>query len=257
MPRPRLIPLSFSILALSLASCSREPGPGTVIVKFRLGNDKTCEELGVVNVRAFLGDDPTLSDAGDTDGGGPDLDVTAPCEDGEVTITQVPAGSYELTVQAIDAADVTIMDNLKDGALPVEVLGDGSQLTTDTIGLTNSPSQLKVRWDFGFSSCEAEGVGSFRIAAFDTTGTEGLHEVTIPCNTAGDPDDENYRLIDDPDRSIDGTVFGEVGIDVLDASNAELGMREVLAFTPPGPGYPIKISLACDATGCTSSGMPD
>jgi hypothetical protein len=59
-----------------------------------------------------------------------------------------------------------------------------------------------------------------------------------------------FRLVPDPDRILNGTRFGEVGIQALDTSGNAVGSAAAFVFTPVGPGYDVDLRIECTELGC-------
>jgi hypothetical protein len=235
-----LLPLLAT--ATLLGGCA-ETDPGSALIKYRIGNDKTCAEAGVDQIKVTLDEE---------DG----IDETFPCGEGEFLYEGIPVGKYTVIVEGIDDLGVTIVDNIDAEETKLNISGDGSEKETNIIALTDSPAKLRVRWDFGFASCESVGVESFLIEAYDSTGSNQLLSETIDCTTPGEGS-EGYRAVPDPDRELLGGVFGEVGVRPQDASGGLVGQAVIFGFTSPMPGYTISTTLVCDEAGCTGSGSPD
>jgi hypothetical protein len=219
--------------AVFATGCADE-GPGALIVPFTLGNSKTCDEVGVSRVRVVLGNEAYEEDAD--------------CGDGEVRVDDVPAGRYDLLVEGLAADGVTIMDNLDNDDRRVEVVGDGATVELESVLLTDTPAQLLVRWDFGFSNCASADIAQFVFTAFETGGTSVLLEEEVDCDSESDAPN-GFHLVPDPDRSLKGGLFGEANISAKPATTTDLSFM----FEPPGPGRPIYLSLECDDDGCEAA----
>src|SRR5262245_9198900 len=116
---------SLKVLALAcwsvglLAACSEEAAPqsGVLVVPFELGTGRTCEELGVVAVRAEL------------DNG--DFVEEADCELGQVRFEHLMPGRYVAVLYGLDAHDVEVMDSLAIGQKPIQVVGNSTTVAYD------------------------------------------------------------------------------------------------------------------------------
>lgn len=244
---PRFRPLTLTAMTLAglaaLSGCKNED-PGSLLVTYRLGNDRSCAEAGVQEIRVVL----------DEDNG---IENSAPCAEGTVELLGLPIGTYNVDVTGIDENGVVIMDNVKDGVTKVTVKGDGKELTPPEIALTDAPAKLQLRWDFGFTSCENAGIEAFEIEAFDDSGSENLLAAELTCTAQPDTSD-GYRAVPDPERQLNGRRLGEVGIQPLDSSGAPVGDRLIFTLEPPSPGYTVSLTMECDETGCSSAtNMPD
>lgn len=236
----------LGVLSAALAlGCGAEAGPdtGVLVVPFKLGNGRACEDLGVVSVRAELDDGDYVEEQD--------------CAAGELRFQLLEPGPYDLVVYGLDGDGVPVMDSLAAGPLPVTVVGGGTTVVFDPPAqLTAAPAKLQLRWEFGFSSCEAAGIERFDISAWREDGSELLMISELACSTPGEGR-EQYRLVPDEDRELSGDELGEVEVQAYDAHGLAVGSPVVFAFDAPGAGREIELSLSCDAGGCDGSGMPD
>ncbi|MFV8753395.1 hypothetical protein ACNOYE_22830 [Nannocystaceae bacterium ST9] len=237
---------------VALTGCKHDPGPSSASIEFVLGNDKECAEVGVETMHVVL-----------SRGEGADrvelYEEYAPCVDGPVIVEDIAPKNYDLLVEGLDEAMIVVFDNLGSPASQRKIeIFDGSQAQT-TVELTARPSDLLVRWRLGqdgFGNCAGVGIDRFNVRAFETGGGTLLLEHEFDCETTGE-DADGYRLVPDPERVLNGTRLGEVGIQALDASGTELGEPATFVFDPVGPGYPTKLTLECSNVGCTGSGTTD
>jgi hypothetical protein len=240
---------SVSLLSLAVAfgclACAPDKGPGTLVVDYTLGNNKTCEELGVerVEVMAYQGtlDDPTLEES-----------ESLLCDNtGEATIADLEPGIYSVSVIAFDANDVAIFDN--QGQPPSErtvEIFEAAEASTDA-ELTARPAQLNIAWrigEGGFGNCGGIGVDRFEITAYETGGGTVLLDTDIDCEVIGDA--MGFRLVADPERKLNGTSFGEVGFQGVDTAGNPVGSAAAFVFMPPGAGYPVDLRIECTDLGC-------
>lgn len=236
---------SVALIAVAtLASCKADKGPGSIVVTFVLGNSKTCEEVGVTDIRAtaFKGDfdNPTVL-----------FSEEAPCVDGEVVLESVDPNTYELRVIGYDENGVATFDNLGQTA-PARVVEvfDASESTIES-DLTARPAELRVRWRLGtegFGNCDGVGIARFEIAAYQTGGGTQLLSHVLDCDAPGDS--LGYREIPDPNRELNGVLFGEVGVQALAADGSDVGTPALYVFDPVGPGYPVEVGIECTDAGC-------
>lgn len=238
--------VTAAVVLASAAGCQPDRGPGDLTVTFVLGNDRSCDDVGVEDIRVNLlrgrGDDRTVIHS-----------ETAPCSAGEVTIEDIDPRAYEIEVFGTDSARVDTFDNLGEPEADRRVeIFEASSVDVE-VDLTARPAQLEVRWDFDFSSCSGSGIDRFQVRAFQEGGGTQLLESELDCDDGG----AGYRLVDDPDRRLNGTLLGEVGIRPLDESGATIGDNIVFTFDPVGAGYPVRLTLECEDTGCSGSGTPD
>lgn len=244
LARPLALGVGALVTTLSLASCQGDTGPGSVVVTYVLGNSKTCTEVGVADIQAVLFkgsyEKPSVS-----------YSEMADCDSGEVLIESVPPGRYEVRVIGYDDAGVATFDNLGEAASQrvIEVF-EAAQSDIDQ-DLTARPAELKVRWRLGtdgFGNCSGVGIARFEITGYQTGGGTPLLETVIDCEAPGGSD--GYRLVPDPDRRLNGVLFGEVGIQALAANGSDVGAPAVFEFDPVGPGYPVELAIECTVAGC-------
>lgn len=234
-----------ALAALSLLACdgSDAVAKGVLIVPYELGNNRSCDDLGVDTVQADL-DDGFIVEEVD-------------CDEGQVRIESVPVGTYNIRVFGLDADGFPVLDSEATGPVKERVIDSSTTTVDPKILLTSAPARLFVRWGFGFSSCDEEGVDHFLIRAWHKEGIQLLLESELNCMTKGEGS-ESYRRVPDPDRELGGDVLGEVSVQPVDADGNELGDPVVFVFDPPGAGHPVRLSLSdCSSNGCEGSGEPD
>lgn len=237
--------VALTLTASSLAGCGGEESAetGVLVVPFELGNQRTCGELGIVAIRAELGDGDFIEEV--------------ECDAGEVRFDRLDPGRYKVTLYGLDGDDVPVMDSLGDGPSSIQVVGENTTVVFDPpLGLTSAPARLQLRWSFGFSTCESASIAGFSIAAWRADGSALLMESEIACGVPGEGR-EQYRLVPDLDRELSGAEVGEVEVQPHDAQGFAIGDPTTFTFRAPGPGAEIKISLTCDEGGCSGTGTPD
>jgi hypothetical protein len=237
--------VALTLSVSSLAGCGSEdlPEAGVLVVPFELGNQRTCEELGIVAVRGELDDG--------------DFTEEVECDAGELRFAQLNPGRYKVTLFGLNEDEVPVMDSLADGPQSIQVVGDNTTVVFDPpLGLTSAPARLHLRWTFGFSTCESASIEGFSIAAWRADGSALLMESEIGCGVAGEGR-EQYRLVPDLDRELSGSEVGEVEVQPHDRQGFAIGDPTTFKFTTPGPGAEIKLSLDCDEAGCDGTGTPD
>jgi hypothetical protein len=246
----RTLALGTGALALiaTLAGCQPDRGPGSVLVTYRLGNSKTCDEVEVASIRA------TVFRGGTIDAADLLYSEEVDCEDGEVLIENVNPNTYELVVVGYDNAGVAIFDNLGQPVADrkVEVF-DAADSETDA-DLTARPAELLVRWrlgDGGFDNCAGIGIDRFEIQAYQIGGGTVLLETEIDCEVGGGP--QGFRTVEDPDRQLNGAQFGEVGVQAVAPDGSDVGSPAVYVFDPVGPGYAVELTIECTAAGCLTA----
>ncbi len=207
LSRAALLPL---LACSALLGGCKQTDPGSATIKYRIGNDKTCEEAGVTDIHVILDQEEGIEDDG-------------PCGNGEFEFTGIPVGSYSVMVLGINSEGIAIVDNLDDAETKLKIEGDGKELETTTIVMGDAPAELYVRWDFDFTDCAGAGIDKFLVEAFDQDGSNILVSDELDCEGAS-----GYTLVADPDRELaaalvlnsgTGTPFGDARIiRITDAS---------------------------------------
>jgi hypothetical protein len=233
------------LLAIAALGCSAADGPdtGVLVVPYELGNRRDCEALGIVAVRAEL-DDGHHSEETD-------------CEAGELRFSLLEPGRYDVIVYGLDADGVAVMDSLSGGPTAIDVIGSRTTVIVDpAVRLTAAPAQLKLRWEFGFGSCEATGIERFGVSAWRSDGSELLMMSEVSCALPGEGRDQ-YRVVPDEERELSGDELGEVEIQPYDQHDLPIGDAVIFGFDSPGPGRDVRLSMTCDVGGCEGSGLAD
>ena len=257
----RVLLVAFAVSVLTGCFEDEDP-PGSLIVPFKLGNNKECKDFKVKRVVGKLDDD---GDDGDEDDDRIYEDDVR-CEVEQIEFNDVPAGSYRLRLFGYDGEDYAVMDNLDSEDLSVNVIGDETVLADRAVMLTPAPANLLLRWSFGFGSCKSAGIDKFLINVWREDGSARLLEYEMDCDKVGEGE-EYYREVPDSKRRLAGDVVGEVSVQPLDRSGAEVGEPLGFTFQSPGAGRDVKLSFECaadpeyaDGKGkelCTCSGKPD
>lgn len=236
--------LSLALVATCLA-CNPDKGPGSLVVEYVLGNNKTCAELGVerISVTAYQGplDNPTI-----------EYDDMLICDDnGEAIISGIEPGVYSISAVGYDANDVATYDNQGQPAAERTVEIFEAAEAPFEAELTARPAELRVAWRLGLNgngNCAGVGIDRLEITAFEQGGGTVLVEATLDCDLAGD--ENGFRVLPDPMRLLNGTRFGEVGIQALDSAGNSVGTDAQFIFDPPGYGYPVELLIECTDEGC-------
>jgi hypothetical protein len=234
--------------SLWVAACGGGDGsggsPGTLVVPFELGNNRSCEAAGVDYVVAELGDEDYVQEAA--------------CSNGQVRFLNVPAGNYEIKISAFDEEDVEVMDSFNASDTMVSV--EGNERTSEhkpAVTLTAAPAHLMVRWTFGFTTCRGASIDRFAIKVWQSGGDSLLLSQTLPCVLEGNTNRDGYREIEDPERRLSGEQAGEVTIQPLDKMGVGVGPAAAFKYKAPGPGHDVRVSVECDQGACRGTGKPD
>jgi len=227
---------------LGNTSCDeKKDDHGTLIVPFKLGNDRGCDDFNVKTVRGVLDHGDSKDDESYED--------EVRCEARELRFENVPSGSWRLRLYGYSAADDdnAVMDSLQDTELRMNVIGNGTTVVADRkVMLTAAPAHLLVRWSFGYGTCKSAGIGSFVVTVWRNDGSDLLLEDELDCEAVGDAKDGYYRKIPDEKRLLLGNDSGEVAVQPLDPDGKEIGDPLSYTFKAPGAGQEIKLSLKCD-----------
>jgi hypothetical protein len=217
-------------------------GVGALVVPFEFGKAKDCNSTGVAFVRAELNTGKT---------------VEGSCRRGRVRFDDLEPGPYTVTVYGLDQQGREIMDSLDRKPVRADVVGDDAVVVIDPpIPLVSAPAKLKLRWTFGFGSCQSDEIGAFAVTAWNIDQLTEQMTGRLNCLSQGDHV-ENYRVLPDPGRLLAGDQVGAADVQPLDQSDLPVGDRVSFTFPPPPAGGEIRLSLSCDEGGCRGTGAPD
>lgn len=238
--------LAVPLLLAFVGGCGPDKGPGGLDISYVLGNSKTCDEVGVERLRA------ELFPAGEDTEGLMEVSEDLPCSaEALIVFEDVTPGLYNLQVTAYDEGGVAIFDNLGQSGTERRIeIFEASTAETEA-ELTARPAEFGVAWALGpngLSNCGGVGIDNFEITAYQSGGGTVLLETTLDCALTGE--DDGYRSIDDPGRALNGTLFGEVGIQAHASDGSNVGDPVTFTFDPVGPGYPVKLAIECTELGC-------
>jgi len=237
------LPLLACVVASIVGCEADDPGAGVLVVPYELGNMRDCESLGIVKVAAELDDEFLVEEVA--------------CESGEVRFNQVPADTYDVRLYGIDADGYRVMDSVEAGDVKLKIIGQGTTVVADPpVQLTAAPAELRLRWDFGFGTCDSASVDNFEVMAWRKDGSQLLMETHVACEMPGEGV-EQYRSVPDVDRELAGDVFGEVSVQAIDRNDTLVGDSVAFFFETPGAGRPIMLTLDCTVAGCDGTGEPD
>lgn len=219
---------------------------GSLLIPYVLGNQLRCDDpnVKVARVRAILNDKVYEQES----------TCASP---GEIRFEGVDAGHWQLTVEALDARGVIVMDNRGEEELPVvEVLGDGNVTTAAAVDLASVPAHLFLRWSEGFSDCDGLGIDRFAINVWDTSGTTTLMHTEISCATRPNAP-EDYRRVPDPERRIHGGTMQSLSVQALKSDGVPVGKTVSFKLPhPPGAGYSVLATMNCTQKGCVAGQDP-
>ncbi len=243
-----LVPLALA--GLTLAGCGGSDPIGGLKVPFVLGASQECTSIGVEQVKITA----TLVD--DDDGAGMTFDETGPCGAGEVTLDNLPVGTYSIVAEGLDPNGLTILDNLGPGGkVQAEVL-EAQTNTSESVTLRPAPAVLRLRWSLavdGFQAmCQDVSVAKFTVEAYKGDGLNLLTSHTFGCEDPADSEGQ-YRTLPDLERALSGDEVALIHIIPKDANNTALGDASQVCLTePPGYGQLIEITVECDNDVCAA-----
>ncbi len=229
---------------LALAACGDDPQSGSLTVSYRFAPGVSCDqdqEL-VQEILVNVGADGIKGSE------------SAPCENGggDVVLTGIAAGNYDLFVLGIDNDDDAVLDNLGGQVADdrVEIIGGGDKTVDVTLGL--APARLEVALvvnNSGFpAQCSSNEImiKGVRADAYDFGASDLLlsHDFDL-CDFDG------FEPVPDPGRDINGRRFDGVVIQPLNAAGGSVGSSINLQFAGPvGAGKRAQISVVCEADSC-------
>jgi len=247
---------SFAALAgavltsLAIVSCGGTEPIGGLTVPFKLGANVDCATVGVDQVRMTV----TLIEEGD--GSGITFEESGPCGAGEVTLSNLDIGTYNIIAEALDPNGLVILDNLDPGGnVQAEVL-EAQTNTADSVTLLPAPAVLRLRWSLnvdGFQAmCQDVTIAKFTVETYKADGLKQLTTHTFSCDDPADSEGQ-HRTMPDLERALAGDEVAIVRITPKDANNKQIGdITQVCLAAPPGYGREIQVTIACDNDVCTA-----
>lgn len=245
----------------TLSACNNDTPTGALTVPFQIGSNDVCTfknpadmDIPVEDVRIALYRPGTIGSAE------PVAEETVPCADKEASFTTIAAGTYEIVAEGLDANRLVVFDNV--GEMNKAEVLEGQDTSADRVRLSLTPAKVYLRWSYGFgnSQCSQIPVKKYAVEARRDDGNSKLGEGDFACDAVTD-DPDNYHLLADEGRVINGNDLDTIEITPKDASGGDVGMYASFSFAPPGPGGSVKLSITveCSDTECNlmGSGMPD
>jgi hypothetical protein len=229
---------------LALAACNNDPQSGSLTIHYSFAPNVSCtaHQEAVQEIRVEVGE------------AGMAGSEVAPCDNagGEIVLTGVAAGNYDLFVLGIDPDDDAVLDNL--GGLTdddrVEIIGGDSKTLDVKLGL--APARLEVALvvnNDGFpAQCSSTAimVKGLRAEAWDFDSSDPLksHDFDL-CEFDG------FEPVPDVERQINGRRFDGVVIQPIDAGGNSVGNEIELPFGGPvGAGKRARVSVECEGDVC-------
>lgn len=239
---------------VALAACNNDTPTGSLTVPFQLGANSVCTfkdpagaDVAVETITMRLYRPGTVETAEE-----PVAEEQAPCSDGEIVFGTIDAARYTVVAEA-KVGDKVVFDN--GGSVEedvVEVL-EGQEVTADSVRLTLTPVKVLLQWSFGFgnSQCSQIPMKNLEITTLRDDGNSELGAGGVfSCDQPLDIG--NYRLLADPDRSLNGNDLDTIEIVPTDAAGKAVGTFVTYQFPEPGPGGEIRLSVVidCSDTAC-------
>ncbi len=243
--RRLLVMLLLAANTLYPGCANDDDATGTLTINYTLGSGKTCQEVDVERIVVTLGDD---------------ISHQTSCGSGEVTLTDVPPGTYDLLVEALDDLNLVVMDSIGFPANKQRIEIMGGSAREEDITLAATPAKIMVRWnlkaaDGGQVQCADVNMKKFLVTAWDAS-NQVLVSDDIACD-APVVEGTSYKLLDDPERRISGINVSEVTVEPQTSTGSPIGAPLRFVFEPPGAGQEVLLTAECTPDGCTSTGMPD
>lgn len=229
---------------LALAACNNDPQSGNLTINYSFAPGVSCTEdqETVQDIRVEVGEEGMAGSE------------VAACDNagGEIVLSGVGAGNYDLFVLGIDTEDDAVLDNLGGEMLDdrVEIIGGESKTVDVTLGLV--PARLEVGLvvnNDGFpAQCSSTEimVKGVRAEAWDFDSADLLksHDFDL-CDFDG------FEAVPDEDRDINGRRFDGVVIQPIDATGNAVGPEIDFEFSGPvGAGKLARVSVECEGETC-------
>lgn len=229
---------------LTLAACNNDPQSGSLTINYTFAPGVSCTEYqeDVQNIRVDVGEEGmTASETVSCDNAG-----------GEIVLTGVVAGNYDLLVVGLDGEDDAVLDNLGGETSDdrVEIIGGDSKTVDVVLGL--APARLEVALvvnNDGFpAQCSSTEImiKGLRAEAWDFGSSDLLKSYDFDlCDFDG------FEQVPDEERDINGRRFDGVVIQPLDGSGNPVGNEQSFEFAGPvGAGKLAQVSVECEGDTC-------
>lgn len=237
----------FAAAALmGMAGCNNDPGSGTLTLQYQFGViGSTCAAEGVSSVRVSIGNE---------------VDEEPCSEDGEVTISSVPAGNYDVVVEGLDAEGITVRDNIgNDDDESVEVIGGSSQ--EHEVFLYPTPAEIELTLVLlDEDELQLPSLDSSQIEAFQVRASEGTNNLLLDGEVVIADLTSARTIVADPNRQLDGEEVNTIVLNAVIGSsivpvdaNLNTAAIENFTFEAPGHGRLIEIRVECVGTSCTGT----
>lgn len=229
---------------LALSACNNDPQSGSLTINYTFAPGVSCDQHQelVQDIRVDVGEE------------GMTASETAACDNagGEIVLTGVAAGNYDLRVLGIDGEDDAVLDNLGGETTDdrVEIIGGDSKTVDVVLGL--APARLEVALvvnNSGFpAQCSSTEImiKGVRAEAWDFGSSDLLKSYDFDlCDFDG------FEQVPDEERDINGRRFDGVVIQPLDVSGNPVGSEQNFEFAAPvGAGKLAQVSVECEGDTC-------
>jgi hypothetical protein len=177
--RVRILSIGLLATLAALAAGCGGDSPGSIRVAWQLGAGVQCTEavanIDTIRVRV-------LRPQGNKE-------VVAPasfgCGAGSATVQAIPAGTYNLAIEGLNASAPTTV--VFSGQLGGVVVKSGQAIDVGTVVLeklpeTVNPGGLSISWNFGGPLCSGAGVSQVRLQVW-LDRVYRKHDQTYPCDS--------------------------------------------------------------------------
>ena len=161
-----------------------------------------------------------------------------------VVLPEVPAGTYTIWVEGLDASGKSFYDGRREG---VKVKGGEQTVVDPPVSLAMKKAALRLKWRFANGGlCSGNAVAEMDVSVFDTTSNVVFNDTTLcdPPVTSDNP--EGGVLVTD----LRGNEELSVAVYGLDAENKRIYVGKASVTTSPGETTEVMVSLSeCAETG--------
>ncbi len=209
-------------------------------IRYTLEAGVSCDQDGVESILVHLGEDGAAGTA------------SMPCDDagGEIVLTAIDPGSYDLLVVGVDANTTAVLGNAS-GDEHVELVAGEDHVVDVVLGLVLAHLEvaLVVTAD-GFpvqcNSPQPIMIRGLHVEAWDLANAD-----LLASHDFDSCDFDGLEPVPDMDRQINGRHFDGVVIQPLDANGGAVGSSYELPLGGPvGAGQLVQVSVECEDDAC-------
>ena len=229
---------------LTTAGCAKDPGDGSVTITYDWLLGSACDDPFSSGPQTATQVRVTLTNGDDTE------TETAQCDDDDVRLDGVKAGSYTVLVEALDADGDAIADNLANPTTDESLTVSEGNTTTLEAELGPAPAIIEVALVVnnasGFQTmCDDAAVKFFNVRAIGQSIGE-LHSEELDYCTHG----TGFVAVPDEMRRINGLLLNRIDVAYSDPDGSEIDELEFPLGEPIGAGKTVQIRIDCDETDC-------